>query len=193
MGEPDRTGEQPPPCPHCGREDWKTALGQDFAVRAARRRRQGLSVAVISCLALIPWIVYLATSLPVHYEARQWRFAWVGFDIALLLLLAATAWCGWRRLQLVVPLALATGVLMLCDVWFDVMLAWGTDDLWLSLASAFLVELPLAGLLLNRSRTLMDITLKAYWYRAGIPGSPPPLHRAALFVDPGHAEASRSR
>jgi len=176
--------EQQPHCPHCGHGDWQTVLGQDFVQLAARRRRQGLGLLVICCLALIAWIAYLATTLPVHYESRQWRLAWVGFDIALLLALAATGWAGWQRRQLVVPCALVAAVLLICDAWFDVMLAWGTDDLWLSLASALLVELPLAGLLLNRVRVILKLTLKVYWYRAGIPGDPPPLHRATLFADP---------
>ncbi|MFB7665500.1 hypothetical protein ACFC1R_16360 [Kitasatospora sp. NPDC056138] len=194
--------KQQPPCPHCGYhpgpdrapdpgrtpdpgngrvEDWRSVLGQDFARTTARQRRRGLAVMLVCCVALVPWIAFLAETLPVHYESRQWRLAWVGFDIALLAALAATAWAGWRRRQLIVPFALASAVLLLCDAWFDVMLAWGTDDLRWSLASAVLVELPLAGLLLNRVRVIMRMTLKVYWHRAGLPGDPPPLHRARLF------------
>ncbi|AXI77067.1 hypothetical protein [Peterkaempfera bronchialis] len=148
----------------------------------ARRLTFGLRILVAVCLALIPWIGYLALTLPVHYVADQWRFAWVGFDIVLLSTLAATAWFGWRRRQVVIPLAIATAVLLICDAWFDVTLARGSRDFWTSLAFALLVELPLAGYLLLRARRLLRATFRASWIRAGLPGEPPPLHRVPLFV-----------
>ncbi|MCD0481603.1 hypothetical protein LO771_04055 [Streptacidiphilus sp. ASG 303] len=165
---------------------------------AARRHRRALRVLVVACLALIPWIAYLAMSLPVHYVARQWRYAWVGFDAGLLAALAGTAWSAWRRRQVVIPLAVATAVLLVCDAWFDVMLARGSRDFLAALASALLVELPLAGYLLLRARRLLLMTLRVAWSRAGLPGEPPPLHRVPIFLGEvpqgeGHGEADASR
>ncbi|WP_052682085.1 hypothetical protein [Saccharothrix sp. ST-888] len=77
-------------------EDWQSVLGQDFARTTARQRRRGLTLMLVCCVALVPWIAFLAATLPVHDESRQWRPAWVGFDMALLAALAATAWAGWR-------------------------------------------------------------------------------------------------
>jgi hypothetical protein len=56
--------------------------------------------------------------------------------------------------------AFATGLLLVCDAWFDVMTA-DADDIALSLVTAFVVELPLAALLiagsLQRFRMLVSL------------------------------------
>ncbi|MFG2820428.1 hypothetical protein ACGFX4_13460 [Kitasatospora sp. NPDC048365] len=176
--------EEPPECPRCGHLDLAAVLGADYERKAARRRRRGLTLLLVCCAVLLPWIGYLAANLPVRYESRQWRAAWVGFDVALLCALAATAWYGWRRRQLLVPWAQAAAVLLLCDAWFDVLLSWGTRDLRAALLTALLLELPLAALLLVRVRGILRTVLRIYWHLARLPGEPPPLHRARLLVDP---------
>lgn len=147
-------------------------------------RRSALAVMSACCLLLIPWTGYLLVTLPMHYEARRWRDAWAGFDIGLLVALACTAYFGWRRRQALIPAALITATLLVCDAWFDVMLAWGTPDLWLSIASAALCELPLAAFLATRARRLLRYTLRAHWYGLGLPGEPPPLRRLPLLALP---------
>ena len=66
-------------------------------------------------VALVPWVLYVSLTLPVQYEAHNWRYTWVGFDLFLAALMALTAYCGWRRKQVVMPLSFATGVLLACD------------------------------------------------------------------------------
>lgn len=113
------------------------------------RLRKWRTVLMLVCAAaLIPWTVYLAITLPGHYVARNWVATWVGFDILLLAMLVLTALAGWKRKQFVFPTAFATGVLLLCDAWFDVMTSQRGGDLTQALLSAFLVELPLAFLLI---------------------------------------------
>ncbi|WP_063748994.1 hypothetical protein [Streptomyces sp. NRRL B-24484] len=171
-------------CPRCGHStDWRAGLTEEELRGIDRRRRRGLGVLVVCCAALLPWIGFLAATLPVHFEARQWRLAWVGFDLGLLAALAATAWFGWRRRRLLVPWALAAAVLLICDAWFDVMLSWGTDDVWVSVGAALLVELPLATALLLRVRRILQVMLRHYWYLADLPGEPPPLYRAPLLTE----------
>jgi hypothetical protein len=51
---------------------------------------------------------------------------WVGFDILLVVAIASTAYLGVRCRRTVAMSALATGVLLICDTWFDVSLAFGT-------------------------------------------------------------------
>jgi hypothetical protein len=113
------------------------------------RLRTWRTVLILVCAAaLIPWIVYLAITLPSHYVARNWVVTWVGFDILLLAMLVLTALAGWKRKQFVFPTAFATGVLLVCDAWFDVMTSQRGGDLTQALLSALLVELPLAVLLI---------------------------------------------
>ncbi len=127
---------------------------------AERRRRHVLVIITASALGLIPWIVDLALTLPRHYEANHWRLAWVGFDIALLGFLAATAWLGWRRRQLVVLTAFTTAVLLCGDAWFDLTTA-GSHDIALPLLSAC-VEIPLAIMLFRASWRLLRLTAAHY-------------------------------
>lgn len=119
------------------------------SLRTIERIRKWRTVLMLVCaLALIPWTVYLAMTLPSHYVARNWVATWVGFDILLLAMLVLTALAGWKRRQLVFPTAFATGVLLICDAWFDVMTSQRGGDLTQALLSALLVELPLAFILI---------------------------------------------
>jgi hypothetical protein len=102
----------------------------------------------ICVLALIPWTVYLAITLPSHYVARNWVATWVGFDILLLTMLALTAVAGWKRKQFVFPTAFASGVLLICDAWFDVMTSHTGRDLTQAILTAAVIELPLAFVLI---------------------------------------------
>ncbi|MFE3852494.1 hypothetical protein ACFXPN_15280 [Streptomyces griseorubiginosus] len=118
--------------------------------RIRRQRRHTLELLTVCAVGLVPWTVLLAFTLPSGYTVRQWRTTWVGFDVLLLLAMAATAVLGLRRHRAVVVAAVATGALLLCDAWFDVSLALGTPDVWWSVALAVCVELPLAGFLIHR-------------------------------------------
>jgi hypothetical protein len=124
------------------------------------RRRLLLVIVTASAVALLPWIVDLAVSLPHRYVANHWKLAWVGFDIILLAFLGATAWLGWRRRQLVLLTSFTTAVLLCCDAWLDLTTA-RPGDLPLSLVSAC-VEIPLAVLLFRASWRLLRLTVSAY-------------------------------
>jgi Na+/phosphate symporter len=100
-----------------------------------RRRRRFVLVAAVGSLVLVPWIGVLAVTLPHRYVAVHWTLAWVGFDTALLLALAATSFLAWRGRPL-----------MVCDAWFDTTTA-NRSDRGVSVLSALLLELPMAVLL----------------------------------------------
>lgn len=123
--------------------------------RAARAVRLGLMIG--GAVVLIPWILVLAATLPSHYVAQNWKLTWVGFDALLALLMGLTAYCGWRRKQLVLPISFATGVLLVCDAWFDVVTA-SPFDRNEALASAFLAELPLAFIMIRGSLRLLRVS-----------------------------------
>ncbi len=138
-----------------------------------RRRARTLILLATCCVALVPWIVYLAFSLPTGYTAQDWSAVWVGFDVLLLIALAATALSALLRRHIVILLAAITATLLICDAWFDVLLDWGTPAVWSSLASAVFVELPLAFFLFTWARTLLRLMLKLRWRELGLAASPP--------------------
>jgi hypothetical protein len=115
-----------------------------------------LSVAVAG---LLVWIVILGVSLPATDATRQWRLLWIGFDTAEVAALGVTLWAVYRSRQLAIPAALITGTLFACDAWFDVVLSWGTHGWWFSLATAVLVELPLAALLWGSARSMVHAVI----------------------------------
>lgn len=119
------------------------------AVRRLRLRRAfALTVTAVATGLLVPWTAYLAISLPEHYESHAWRLTWVGFDVLLMILLGLTAFFAWRKRMLVVLTSFAAGALLLADAWFDVTTA-DRNTLHLSVASAIVVEIPLALFLMG--------------------------------------------
>jgi hypothetical protein len=157
---------------------------------ARKRRRLTAELFAGSCFLMIPWIVYLAFTLPVTYRAEAWKASWVGFDVLLLAALAATGWSSWKQRQTVVTFALVTATLLVCDAWFDITLDWGTTQVWTSIASAVFLELPLAWFFASRARHIMKLTVRLTWNRAGVAGEPPPLHNLPLFIVPQSKSSS---
>jgi hypothetical protein len=131
-----------------------------LAGRLAVRRRHMVELVTACAVALVPWTIVLALTLPRSYDSRHWRLTWVGFDVLLLIMMALTAFFGWRRRQAVIASAVVTGTLLVCDAWFDISLDLGTSGIWMSLASAVLIELPLALFLFSRARLLIKLTVQ---------------------------------
>ncbi|MGR6318549.1 hypothetical protein Q2K19_00050 [Micromonospora soli] len=100
--------------------------------------------AVLALLTL-PWIGYLAVTLPRHALSVHYRAAWVGFDLGLVALLALTAVQAYRGHRQVGLAATATATMLMVDAWFDVTTTPSGPDLVVSVLLAALVELPLAG------------------------------------------------
>jgi hypothetical protein len=94
-------------------------------------------------LFLVPWIGYLAVTLP-HAARAYERLPWVGFDIGLMTGLAATAILAWRGSVRVAFAATVTATLLVTDAWFDVTTSIRTSDVISALAMS-VVELSLAA------------------------------------------------
>jgi hypothetical protein len=151
--------------------------------RARWRRRVALLLSMGSCVVLAAWIAVLMLTLPKHYTAGHWRGAWVGFDLALLGAFAATAWAAWRERQALIILLTVTGTLLCCDAWFDVILDIGTRNIWESVASAALAELPLAFIMFTAARRLVRMSVGVVMQLEGITGDVPPLWKIPLFAE----------
>jgi hypothetical protein len=113
-------------------------------------------------VAMVPWIGYLAVTLPDNYVAHNWIVTWIGFDVLLIGFMLATLVLGYLRRQLLVFAAFTTGVLMICDAWFDLMTA-GPRDLWLSVVTALLIEVPLAIFMIVSAVRVMRLTMMRLW------------------------------
>ncbi|HET8560575.1 MAG TPA: hypothetical protein VFL69_08670 [Marmoricola sp.] len=126
-------------------------------------RRLRLALLAVCVVVLVPWIGYLAVTLPERHQVRTWDLTWVGFDLILLTLLALSLLLGWRRRLLVVPMVGATGTLLVCDAWFDVTTAAPGSELLWSALSAVVVELPLAVVLLTWSGRVLRLLALRLW------------------------------
>ena len=149
------------------------------------RRRRFVILLTVASVGLVPWIVLLGLTLPRRYLAGHWTLTWVGFDIFLLSGLALTAWLAWRRRQAVVITAFITGALLVCDAWFDITTASGRIDLITAIASALVVELPLAGLLFAVAAHLLRLTVRRAQAADGLASARCRLLRVPLIGVPG--------
>jgi hypothetical protein len=140
-----------------------------------------LVVIIGSCIILAAWIGYLIVTLPAFYHTGSWRGAWVGFDAALLCAFAAAGWAAWRRRQLLIIVLAVLATLLLCDAWFDVVLDVKTPGLWESVASALLIELPLAVIAIATARRLLRLTIGQVMRYEGLSGPVPPLWKIPLL------------
>jgi hypothetical protein len=127
-----------------------------------RVRRIRLSLMIGGSMAMVPWLGYLSVTLPENYVAHNWPITWIGFDVLLVGFMLTTAVLGYLRRQLLVLAAFTTGVLLICDAWFDLMTA-GPKDIWLSVITALLVELPLAIFMITSAVRIMRLTMMRLW------------------------------
>lgn len=113
------------------------------------------SVMLFGVLVMIPWAIYLSIHLPVRFRAHNWDVAWVGFDSALIAVLAAAAWAAWNRRQILAATSIVAATMLLCDAWFDVSTSIGTRDQSMAILSALFVNVPLIILFILLARRIM--------------------------------------
>jgi hypothetical protein len=96
-------------------------------------------------IAMLPWTIWLSTSLKPHHETEHWDLAWSGFDAALAIMFLLTALAAWRRWPWVGVCAAATGTLLVTDAWFDIVLESHAKEVRNALVLALFAELPVAA------------------------------------------------
>jgi hypothetical protein len=113
-----------------------------------QRRAPAWLVALLAtvAVALGPWTILLNARLPSRHVAVHWDTAWTGFDVALALVLLATAYgaaCGrpWSERA-----AAVAGTLLVCDAWFDVLTSSTATEVTVAAIEAGVAEVPLAVL-----------------------------------------------
>lgn len=174
-------------------DDGATPADHRPAGAADRRRRTFATLMTLASVGLIPWIVVLGLTLPHRYVAGHWTLTWVGFDVLLLLSLAATGWCAWRGRQVVILAAFSSGTLLICDAWFDVTTASGRADFGVAVATAVLLELPLAAVLFAVAWRLLRFVVRRLHGAQGVVRTTTALLKLPLVAVPGDpAEAADS-
>jgi hypothetical protein len=114
---------------------------------------------------LLPWTLYLTFTLPSRHVTSHYDVAWVGFDIALLTAFAATSWAAIRSSPWLVPLAAATGTMLVCDAWFDIVTSQSGGEMAEAIAEAVFAELPLAAVcafIVYDAETFLRATVERY-------------------------------
>ena len=148
----------------------------------AHQLNQWLSLALtLIVIGLIPWTTFLGLTLPARYRAHHWDLLWTGFDVALIAVLAYTAWAAWFRRQVMVATAIVAATMLFCDAWFDVVTSFGTGSEAITLTTAFVCEIPLGIFFVWLSRKIMAGNVEAFHKLAKLPGSPPAVSKAPIL------------
>ena len=137
---------------------------------------------VLASLVLAGWIFYLIIALPASYRAENWDVAWIGFDIAMLVCLATTAWAILKRRQLAIPGAMVSATFLVIDSWFDVITSQAGLDFKFALASALFVEIPSAIFLFGFGRRAIRNSLLNAHRHAGIEVVTVSLFKTRLMI-----------
>jgi hypothetical protein len=105
-------------------------------------------------IGLVPWTIWIAYDLPQRHLDRHWDLAWGGFDAAMAGLLLATAFAAVRRSPWIQSTATAAATMLVCDAWFDMATASRGSEMAMAIATAVLLELPLAVICLWVARNV---------------------------------------
>ncbi len=97
-------------------------------------------------VVLIPWVIALANVLPKRYVSPNWRPAWIGLDVMLIVMLIASAIALVKHSLWIIMTTSIVGAMLLLDAWFDILTASKGGPLTSALASAVFIELPLVVL-----------------------------------------------
>jgi hypothetical protein len=129
-------------------------------------------LALCCAIGIVPWIVYLALTLPRRQRAVDYDIAWVGYDAAMAVVLAALAYCALRRKPATGAIAAVAATMLVIDAWFDIVTTDKPQQLTLAIISAVFAEIPLAivcawvAFNAERVRTRAYRSLRMRWEQA---------------------------
>jgi hypothetical protein len=116
----------------------------EFPPGSRRRARRLAWLYMAAGIILLPWIVYLANTLPRRQFDRHYRAAWVGFDIFLVIVIIRTAYMAFRVDPRVQFPATATATLLVVDAWFDITTSGNRTAFFQAVVLAAFIEIPAA-------------------------------------------------
>jgi hypothetical protein len=162
--------------------------GQATDRRPARRLSPAVFL-LVAALALVPWIGWLAASLPCSYRSQHWGIAWAGFDAGLALVLGLTGFAALRRAPWLEHAAVAAAALLVADAWFDVVTSRGAGAVAMAVAEAVVIELPIAAFCLRLARSATPPQQPGAPRGERRPAQLPVASRARLRLSPPSASA----
>jgi hypothetical protein len=128
-----------------------------------------------AAVGLLPWIAYLAVSLPRRDLDMHYRAAWVGFDLLLVFAIVRTAYMAFRIDPRVQFPATATATLLFVDAWFDITTSGSHAAAFEAILLALFVEIPAAVFSIYMARRVSRQVLElAHLEPPHIAGSAPP-------------------
>lgn len=128
---------------------------------AARLIHAHLGLMTGGAAFMIAWTIYLGFTLPENYTVRDWPLTWLGFDSVLVAFMAATAVLTWMHRQVLVFSAFTTGILLLCDAWFDLTTA-SPGEFGSAVITAVLGAV-LASVLIAGALSLVRLNARRLW------------------------------
>jgi hypothetical protein len=129
-------------------------------------------LAVCCAVGIVPWMVYLAMTLPERTRAVDYDIAWIGYDAAMCAVLAALAYCALRRKMATGAIAAVAATMLVVDAWFDIVTTDKRQQLMMAIISAAFAEIPLAivcawvAINAERVRARAYRSLRMRWERA---------------------------
>jgi hypothetical protein len=139
-----------------------------------RRRFQRLAwIYLVVAAGLVPWVVYLAITLPRRNLEHHYRTTWVGFDILLVVALASAAYLAFRMDPRVQFPATTAATLLVVDAWFDVTTSATRGDTANALLLAVFLELPAAAFSLYVARRVSHRVIELARSELASGGHPP--------------------
>lgn len=102
------------------------------------------SVYVLMSVILVPWIIFLAITLPTRHITKHYDLSWVGFDIGVMLSLLVTGLLAKVRSPAVSLSASSTATFLLVDAWFDIVTSTPGKELDQAIILAVFVEIPMS-------------------------------------------------
>jgi hypothetical protein len=130
--------------------------------------------AVAALILYVPWMIYLAYTLPRREDSDHYDVAWLGFDIAQWAVMGALAYAIIKRRPAVAPLASAAATLLVVDAWFDMVTASTRNEFMVAFVLAALIEVPAALVCVwitvhaEKLRTRAYVRMRMRWQWASI-------------------------
>jgi hypothetical protein len=153
-------------------------IGGSLLPESRRRARRLAWLYTGAAVALLPWIAYLAITLPRRDLDNHYRAAWVGFDCFLVFAIVRTAYMAFRIDPRIQFPATATATLLIVDAWFDITTAGSRAHTLEAVILAAIFEIPAALFSIHLAHDIGRRVIEMARINGPLPDDPGPGPRA---------------